>query len=247
MGIAALVTALVLHVHAVQARQQLLAQPVMPAQGTVTSPFGQDGGQWHPGIDIGVLRLLTAHAAAPAVRARQQLLAQPVMPAEGTITSPFGHDGARWHPGIDIGVLRSLTVRAAVPGRVVLVGEVRGYEGYGNVVVVRSRGYQEIYGISQRGACTSGSPSSPVSTSRQQDAPAGAPARICTSRCARTAKRSARSRRCCGRSRAARSCSSPRLLVSAAPKRQPVRVLSFVAAAQAALARAGTLSPDPGG
>jgi len=95
MGIAALVTALVLHVHAVQARQQLLEHPVMPAQGT--------------------------------------------------ITSPFGHDGARWHPGIDIGILRSLIVRAAVAGRVVRVGEVRGYEGYGNVVIVRSRGYQEIY------------------------------------------------------------------------------------------------------
>src|SRR5882724_1007150 len=114
MGIAALVTALVLHVHAVQARQQVLAQPVMPAQGT--------------------------------------------------ITSPFGHDGARWHPGIDIGSLRSLTVRAAVAGRVVLVGEVPGYEGYGNVVVVRSRGYQEIYAISQHGVCGSGNPSSPVST-----------------------------------------------------------------------------------
>ena len=95
MGIAALVTALVLHVHAVQARHQLLVHPVMPAQGT--------------------------------------------------ITSPFGHDGARWHAGIDIGVLRSLTVRAAVPGRVADVGQVRGYEGYGNVVIVRSRGYQELY------------------------------------------------------------------------------------------------------
>ena len=97
MGISALVTALVLYVHALQAQSQT---------------------QLHP---------------------------HPVMPAQGTITSPFGHDGARWHPGIDIGVLRSLTVRAAVSGRVVLVGEVPGYEGYGNVVVVRSRGYQEIY------------------------------------------------------------------------------------------------------
>jgi murein DD-endopeptidase MepM/ murein hydrolase activator NlpD len=96
MGIAALVTALVLHVHAVQARQQLLAHPVMPAQGTITSPFGRDG--------------------------------------------------ARWHPGIDIGVLRSLDVRAAVPGRVESVGQVSGYEGYGNVVVVRGRGYEELYG-----------------------------------------------------------------------------------------------------
>ncbi len=96
MGIAALVTVLVLHVHAVQARQQLLAHPVMPAQGT--------------------------------------------------ITSPYGHDGARWHPGIDIGILRSLDVQAAVPGRVVLVGTARGYEGYGNVVVVRWHGYEEVYG-----------------------------------------------------------------------------------------------------
>jgi murein DD-endopeptidase MepM/ murein hydrolase activator NlpD len=95
MGVAALVTALVLHMHAVQARQ----------------------------------------AAT-----------QPVWPAQGTITSPFGRDGARWHPGIDIGTLRSLKVRAAVPGRVVLVGPQRGFEGYGNVVLVRSRSYLELYG-----------------------------------------------------------------------------------------------------
>src|SRR5882757_10561462 len=80
-----------------------------------------------------------------AMHVRHQLLAHPVMPAEGTITAPFGHDGARPHPGIDIGILRSLAVRAAVPGRVIDVGEVTGYEGYGNVVVVRSRGYQELY------------------------------------------------------------------------------------------------------
>src|SRR5260221_647614 len=85
----------------------------------------------------GIAALVTAlvlqlHAA----QARQQLLAHPVMPAQGTITSPFGRDGLRWHSGIDIGILRSLAVRAAVPGRVIHVGEVPGYEGYGNVVVV---------------------------------------------------------------------------------------------------------------
>ena len=69
----------------------------------------------------------------------------PVWPATGTITSPFGRDGARYHPGIDIGILRTLAVRAASPGRVVLVGEPRGFEGYGNVVVVQTRRYQEIY------------------------------------------------------------------------------------------------------
>lgn len=96
---------------------------------------------------MGIAALVTALVLhVNAVQARQQLLAHPVMPVQGTITSPFGRDGARWHPGIDIGILRSLAVRAAVPGRVIQVGQVRGYEGYGNVVVVRSRGYQELYG-----------------------------------------------------------------------------------------------------
>ena len=46
------------------------AQPVptwsaWPAAGTVTSPFGDDGGRWHPGLDIGILRSLTVRAAQP--------------------------------------------------------------------------------------------------------------------------------------------------------------------------------------
>jgi len=36
-----------------------------PAQGAVTSPFGNDNGRWHPGIDIGILRSLAVRAAAP--------------------------------------------------------------------------------------------------------------------------------------------------------------------------------------
>jgi murein DD-endopeptidase MepM/ murein hydrolase activator NlpD len=36
-----------------------------PAQGTVTSPFGWDGGRPHSGIDIGILRSLRVTAAAP--------------------------------------------------------------------------------------------------------------------------------------------------------------------------------------
>lgn len=35
-----------------------------PADGVVTSPYGQDGSRWHPGIDIGSLRSLDVHAAA---------------------------------------------------------------------------------------------------------------------------------------------------------------------------------------
>jgi murein DD-endopeptidase MepM/ murein hydrolase activator NlpD len=38
-----------------------------PAQGTVTSPYGNDNGRWHPGVDIGVLTSLDVVAAAPGV------------------------------------------------------------------------------------------------------------------------------------------------------------------------------------
>jgi murein DD-endopeptidase MepM/ murein hydrolase activator NlpD len=36
-----------------------------PAQGTVTSSFGEDAGRWHPGIDIGILRSSAVRAAEP--------------------------------------------------------------------------------------------------------------------------------------------------------------------------------------
>ena len=179
---------------------------------------------------MGIAALVTALVLhVNAVQARQQLLAHPVMPAQGTITSPFGRDGARWHPGIDIGTLRSLAVRAAVRGRVIHVGQVRGYEGYGNVVIVRSLGYQELYGhlaawrvrIGQRvvpgqhiatagctGWCTgthlhfevrkSGKPVSPFATLLQ---PFAGPAIL----------------------------QPPQTLVQVAAKREPVRVLAFVA------------------
>jgi murein DD-endopeptidase MepM/ murein hydrolase activator NlpD len=58
-------------------------------------------------------------------------------PAQGIVTSPFGNDHGRWHPGLDIGVLRSLDVIAAAGGVVEAVGEPAGFEGYGNVVLVR--------------------------------------------------------------------------------------------------------------
>ena len=38
-----------------------------PAEGTVTRGFGYDGGERHPGIDIGTLRSLDVRAAAPGV------------------------------------------------------------------------------------------------------------------------------------------------------------------------------------
>ena len=64
-------------------------------------------------------------------------------PALGTITTPFAAGG---HPGIDIGILRSSTIRAAAPGRVRLVGEHAGFEGYGKIVLVDvGGGYETLY------------------------------------------------------------------------------------------------------
>jgi murein DD-endopeptidase MepM/ murein hydrolase activator NlpD len=92
-----------------------------------------------------VLALLAAIAvvsshAFPAHRAVPTHFA---WPAQGTITTPFAVGG---HAGIDIGILRSLTIRAAAPGRVELVGERTGYEGYGKIVLVDvGGGYQTLY------------------------------------------------------------------------------------------------------
>jgi murein DD-endopeptidase MepM/ murein hydrolase activator NlpD len=54
------------------ARAPLAAPPpppptwsIWPADGTITAPFGNDGGRHHPGIDIGMLRSLTVRAAQP--------------------------------------------------------------------------------------------------------------------------------------------------------------------------------------
>jgi murein DD-endopeptidase MepM/ murein hydrolase activator NlpD len=54
-------------------------------------------------------------------------------PVEGTVTTPF----TAYHHGLDIGMLRSLDVRAAAPGKVVSVGYVTGFEGYGKVVLIQ--------------------------------------------------------------------------------------------------------------
>ena len=103
-------------------------------------------------------------------------------PADGTITSPFGHDGARWHPGLDIGILRSLDVRAAAEGVVTQVGFVRGYEGYGSVVLVRhGDGYSTLYAHLSRPLVHVGEHVGRRSASPWRAARAGARARTCTS------------------------------------------------------------------
>jgi murein DD-endopeptidase MepM/ murein hydrolase activator NlpD len=67
-------------------------------------------------------------------------------PASGTVTRPFGNDAWGFHPGIDIGELRSLDVSAAAPGVVEAVGETKGFEGYGTIVLVDlGHGFEALY------------------------------------------------------------------------------------------------------
>ena len=67
-------------------------------------------------------------------------------PADGAVTGWFGElRASHRHPGVDIGTLRSLDVRAATAGHVAAVGTLVGYEGYGNVVIVRTGGVEALY------------------------------------------------------------------------------------------------------
>jgi murein DD-endopeptidase MepM/ murein hydrolase activator NlpD len=91
-----------------------------------------------------VLALLVALAVASSSATADRVAPTHLdWPAQGTITTPFVPGG---HPGIDIGILRSLCVRAAAAGRVLLVGERAGYEGYGKIVLVDvGGGYSNLY------------------------------------------------------------------------------------------------------
>jgi murein DD-endopeptidase MepM/ murein hydrolase activator NlpD len=67
-------------------------------------------------------------------------------PAEGTITDGFGARWGRMHTGVDIGTLTRLSVTAAAPGTVEATGELAGYDGYGNVVLVdHGKGRETLY------------------------------------------------------------------------------------------------------
>ena len=93
-----------------------------------------------------MLALLLATLALSTAPLPSTAPAWSAWPAQGTVTSPFGNDGGRWHPGIDIGILHSSAVRAAESGRVVAVGERRGFEGYGNLVKVSlGNGWVALY------------------------------------------------------------------------------------------------------
>ena len=93
-----------------------------------------------------MLALLLATLALSTAPLPSTAPAWSAWPAQGTVTSPYGDDGGRWHPGIDIGILHSSAVRAAESGRVVAVGERRGFEGYGNLVKVSlGNGWVALY------------------------------------------------------------------------------------------------------
>lgn len=84
-------------------------------------------------------------SAIPAGDANNRLLGRTVWPANGEVTSPFGPRRGRMHQGVDIGMLRSLGIRSASAGTVTAVGYLNGYAGYGNVVLVKHRGYRLLY------------------------------------------------------------------------------------------------------
>jgi len=88
---------------------------------------------WRAGCAL-VVGLMLAPAATARVGVNQSLGFE--WPANGMLTSPFGPRAGGFHPGIDIGSLGDLTVRAASSGRVVGMGALTGYEGYGDVVLL---------------------------------------------------------------------------------------------------------------
>jgi len=67
-------------------------------------------------------------------------------PAEGTVTDGFGPRWGRMHTGVDIGILTRLSVTAAAPGTVEAIGQLEGYAGYGNIVLIsHGEGRETLY------------------------------------------------------------------------------------------------------
>ena len=67
-------------------------------------------------------------------------------PAQGTVTDGFGPRWGRMHTGVDIGILTRLSVTAAAPGVVEATGQLQGYAGYGNVVLIKhGEGRETLY------------------------------------------------------------------------------------------------------
>jgi murein DD-endopeptidase MepM/ murein hydrolase activator NlpD len=68
------------------------------------------------------------------------------VPLNGNLGSPFGPRWGRFHEGIDIEGWAHTRVRAVLSGRVIAVGWLRNFEGYGLVVKIRhARGIVTMY------------------------------------------------------------------------------------------------------
>ncbi len=61
----------------------------------------------------------------------------------GVLTSPFGHRWGVFHKGLDIAAPVGSPVLACADGEVVFAGKRKGFEGYGNIVLLRHN--REVY------------------------------------------------------------------------------------------------------
>jgi murein DD-endopeptidase MepM/ murein hydrolase activator NlpD len=93
---------------------------------------------------FGVFGLLAAPAEAQLPEPRATVPDRNLfyVPLNGNLGSPFGPRWGRFHEGIDIEGWAHTRVHAALSGRVIAVGWLGNFEGYGLVVKIRHR-----YGI----------------------------------------------------------------------------------------------------
>jgi murein DD-endopeptidase MepM/ murein hydrolase activator NlpD len=91
-----------------------------PADGVVTSPYGWDGGRWHPGLDIGILRTLGVRAAETGVVTR--------------VGTPAGYEGYGLVVEVQVNdrysnLYAHLSRPAVLPGQFVVAGQPLGIAG----------------------------------------------------------------------------------------------------------------------
>ncbi|MFN2537326.1 MAG: murein hydrolase activator EnvC [Mycobacteriales bacterium] len=108
-------------------------------------------GDGAPAAPVARRRRIMAAAAAPTARVKIAAArpAERVRPAPGALTGWFGEvRGRHVHPGMDIDGETGDPVVAAAAGRVMHAGApLRGYEGYGNIIVINHpEGSQTLYG-----------------------------------------------------------------------------------------------------
>jgi murein DD-endopeptidase MepM/ murein hydrolase activator NlpD len=91
-----------------------------PADGVQTSPFGWDGGRWHTGLDIGILRSLGIRAAESGIVTR--------------VGTPAGYEGYGILVEVQVNerysnVYAHLSRPDVLPGQYVVAGQPLGLAG----------------------------------------------------------------------------------------------------------------------